>query len=500
MKYILTVDCGTQSSRAFVWDAQGNPISEGRAEFQIITPRLGWYEEDADTWWPATCTAIRTAIHDIDVREIAALGITHQRETFVPIDENGTPLRNALLHMDQRCEDQVDFIKNKIGAKEFHAVTGKYPHFIYSLGDILWIIENEPHIAERVYKYLDVQGFLMMHLIDRCITSYVSADTTALINIRKKGWDRDIMRSLGLKEEQFPELCPPGQLIGNVTGKAAEQTGLPEGLPVIAGAGDGICTALGTNTTNKHRLCLMIGTWTVLSAFSPEYAIDMSFRTLYSAIEGAYNVEANVAGGFIISWFLENFENREDNSSSEAFWERLASDIKPGSEGLITVPYWLGCLSPFWDPATRGLTLGWSGIHKAAHFYRSILEGIAFEHRMIAEAFSTALGTEFQNLVFVGGGAKSPLWGQIVSDVFNIPLYISQTVESTSLGAAVLTAYGTGLYPSIREAAENMTRIEKRYEPDERNAALYHRLYNEVYRDLFSQVRKSMNALGAIIR
>ncbi len=488
-KYILSIDCGTQSSRALVWDVNGNPISDGQAGFEILNPRLGWYEQDAGKWWPATCVAIRQALKTVNVDDIAALGISHQRETFVPISCDGTLLRYALPHMDERCTKQVELVKKKVGAKNMQRITGKYPSFVFSLYDILWIIENEPHIAENVYKYLDVQAFLMMHLIDRIVTSYVSADPTSLINIKKQTWDSDLMNSVGLNVDQFPELCPPGQNIGNISKKAAKETGLPEGLPVISGAGDGICTAIGTNTTDMHSIFFYIGTWTVLGGYSPNFVIDMAFRTLLSAIPGSYNLEANVSGGFIISWFLENFKN------TEKYWEQLALKIKPGSDGLITVPYWLGTLAPYWDPGSRGVTVGWSGIHTTAHFYRSILEGVAFEHKLLTEKMSKALNTRFEKLVFVGGGAKSSLWGQIVSDVFNLPVYIPTTVESSALGAAIIAAYGIGVYPSIIEAAHRMTHVEKRYEPDSSRVKVYDRLFNRVYRNLYPQVKKLIDTL-----
>jgi sugar (pentulose or hexulose) kinase len=488
-KYIVSIDCGTQSSRALVWDPDGNPVSCGQSGYEILNPRLGWYEQDAGKWWPATCDAIRQALKQVDKGEIAALGITHQRETFVPIDSDGRPLRYALPHMDERCAKQVDFVKKKVGAKKIQRITGKYPSYVFSLYDILWIIDNEPHIAEKVYKYLDVQSFLQMHLIDRIVTSYVSADPTSLINIKKLSWDLDLMRTLGLSVDQFPELCPPCVHIGDVSRRAARETGLPEGLPVIAGAGDGICASIGTNTTNKHRIFFYIGTWTVLGGFSPVYVIDMAFRTLLSAIPGSYSCEANVSGGFVISWFLENFRN------SEKYWEELAAKIQPGSDGLFTVPYWLGTLAPYWDPGSRGVTIGWSGIHTTAHFYRSILEGVAFEHRLLTEKIARALDSRIERLVFVGGGAKSALWGQIVADVFNLPLYTSQTVESSALGAAILAAYGIGIYPSVVEAAERMTHLEKRYEPDPDKVKVYDRMFNRVYKNIYPQVKPSIDEL-----
>jgi len=498
-KYIISIDCGTQSSRAVVWDLKGDFISGGKVKLDIINPCPGCYEQDAKTWWSATCLAIRQAIKQIDVQDISTVGVTHQRETFVPISPEGKPLRNALLYMDKRCLDQIEMVKRKIGTRKVHEITGKVPSYVPSLYHILWLIDNEPQVCDKVFKYLDVGAYLLMHLIGRYITSYVSADATSLINIKTGTWDSDLMSSLGLKKEQFLELCPPGRIIGNITEKAAKETGLPEGLPVVSGAGDGICAALGANVLSEDRLFLVIGTFTALGAYTSKYIIDESFRTLCSCIPGSYNLESNMVGGYIISWFIKNFKTKDSQSDKEEFWEKVVAKIPPGSEGLVTVPYWTGTLAPFWDPLARGLTVGWSGIHTKGHFYRSILEGIAFEHKLLAEKMSSALNTNFKDVVFVGGGAKSSLWSQIISDVLGIPISVSTAVESTALGAAILAASGMGFYSSIEDASNSMTEIKKKYEPNEKKTAFYETLYDRVYKPLFPQIQNLIDTLGKIV-
>jgi len=495
-KYIISIDCGTQSSKVVVWDLKGNPVSEGRVKFDVLNPQLGWYEEEVDKWWPGTCSAIRKAIQGIDVSKIRALGITHQRETFVPVSAEGTPLRNALLYMDQRCLQQVQMVKKKIGERKVHEITGKIPCYLHSVYKILWIMDNEPHVHKRTYKYLDVQSYLMKHFIDRYLTSYVSADSTSLINIRKRTWDSFFMKAVGLREEQFPQLCSPGEIVGHITKQAARQSGLPEGLPVISGAGDGVCAALGNNILNTDRVFLIIGTFTAIGTYAPQYIIDDSFRTLCSCIPGSYNLEANTAGGLIINWFINNFKNDEPASATEKYWEKIAAEIPLGSEGLVTFPHWTGALAPSWDSFAHGVTAGWSGVHTRGHFYRSILEGIALEHKLLGEKMYDVLGKSFKDLIFVGGGARSSLWGQIVADVFDIPVSVPRAVETTALGAAILAAKAMGFYPSIQEAAENMTYTERKYIPNRERAGFYHNLYEEVYKSFFPRIQDLLSGLG----
>jgi len=495
-RYIISIDCGTQSSRAVVWDLKGNPVSEGREKIDVLNPHPGWYEQESEKWWPATCSAIRQAIQGVDVAKISALGVTHQRETFVPISMEGKPLRNAPLYMDQRCFEQVEMVKRKIGTRKVHEITGKVPCYLHSMYKILWIINNEPQVHEKTFKYLDVQAYLMKHLIGKYLTSYVSADATSLINIRKRSWDTHLIDALDLKEEQFPQLCSLGEVVGGITKEAAEQTGLPEGLPVVSGAGDGVCAALGSNILSSDRAFLIIGTFTALGTYTPEYIIDESFRTLCSCIPGSYNLESNIAGGHIINWFIENFKTDDSRSDSEEFWENIATQIPPGSEGLVTFPHWTGALVPFYDLSAHGVTVGWSGVHTRGHFYRSILEGIAFEHKLLGEKMSNALHTRFKDIIFVGGGAKSPLWGQIMADVFNIPISVTRTVEVTALGAAILVAKALGFYSSVEEAAANMTSTKRKYYPGEKRAVFYNNLYEEVYKPFFPKVRDILSLLG----
>ena len=493
---IMSIDSGTQSCRAFVWDAKGQILADSRAEHDLQGPRLGWFEQDADAWWTAACSSIKQVVERIDVQRIGLLCISHQRETFVPVDRDCNPLRPAMLHMDMRSEQQVRRVIEKLGGERVQSITGKYPSYVSTLYKILWFIENEPLAAEKVYKYMDVQGFLLKHLIDEYVTSDVSADPMALIDLRTRTWSTELMDALGLKRTQFLDLCEAGKVIGRITRSASRATGLPEGLPVVAGAGDGICAALGTGTTRADRIFFYIGTWTVLGGFSTHYVVDKSFRTLLGVIPGSYHLEANVAGGYVVSWFLDNY-GKDPQSRSEEYWEQTVLDIPPGSGGLLTVPYWFGALAPYWDNASRGVTLGWTGNHTRGHMYRSILEGVAFEHRMLLEAMAAALRTEYREVTFVGGGAKSRLWGQITSDVFGLPICTTSTVESSALGAAVIGAACMGIHSSIQEASEKMTNLEVNYRPNEKNHPIYSRFF-EVYKDIFPTLQGKIQKLSEI--
>jgi xylulokinase len=324
-----------------------------------------------------------------------------------------------------------------------------------------------------------------------------------LLDMANGTWAVDLMRRLDLDPDKFVELVPPGSVIGELHGRAAEQTGLPAGLPLIAGAGDGQSAGLGANITRPGQAYLNLGTAMVSGAHSEHYVASKAFRTLCSPIAGAFVPEEVLGGGtFTVSWFCENFGPDIDHLhlplSAEEVLEAAASKLPPGSLGLMLVPYWNAVMPPYWDTAATGITVGWTGAHRREHFYRAILEGIAYEHRLAMDGVAEATGEPLNEFILMGGGSRSPLWCQIVADVNGKPVAQASTSEATNLGAGILAAAAVGWYASVREAADAMTSVGRRFQPDEKTHALYDRLYREVYRGLFPALQPYIDRLTEI--
>ena len=497
---IVSIDSSTTACKAIAWDPQGRAVAEGRAAYPLLQPQPTWYEQNAEEWWQGACAAIQECLSQIDVAQVAALGITHQRETFVPVDEEGRPIRNAILWLDERSRAQVTELEERFGRDALHRLTGKPPAMTPSLPKILWLIEHEPELVARTARFLDVHAFLVHRLTGEYRTSLACADPMGLVDMVHQRWAEDLIRELGLRPEQFVELTPPGAVIGAVSPEAARATGLPAGLPVVAGAGDGQCAGLGANATGEGRAYLNLGTAVVSGAFSPEYRANRAFRTLYAPIPGAYFLETVLRGGvFTVGWFVERFASDLRDSwlplSPEEMLEAAAAKLPPGALGLMLVPYWNNVMNPYWDPNASGMVVGWTGAHGREHFYRAVLEGIAYEQRLAGDGVMEALGRPFQEYVTMGGGSRSPLWCQIVADVTGVPVVRSTTTEATCLGAAILAAGAVGWYPGILEAAQAMTDTGERFVPDPETQAVYDRLYQEVYRGLFPALRPLIDRL-----
>ena len=300
--------------------------------------------------------------------------------------------------------------------------------------------------------------------------------------------------------EQFADLVEPGAPIGQVSPEAANATGLPAGLPIIAGAGDGHCAGLGANVTVPGRAYLNLGTAVVSGAISADYLCDRAFRTLYAPVAGHFFVEHVLRGGvFTIGWFVEKFAADLRNTwlplSPEEMLEAAAAKLPPGALGLMLVPYWNSVMNPYWDPLATGIMVGWTGAHAREHFYRAVLEGIAYEQRLVGDAMMEAAGTRFTEYVTMGGGSRSRLWCQIVADVTGVPVVRSTTTEATCLGAGILAATAAGWYPDVRQAAAAMTGTAERFEPNAESWAIYDRLYRDVYKPLFPAIQGVVDRL-----
>ena len=502
-KLVISIDSSTTACKAIAWDDQGHARAVGRASYPLLRPRPSWAEQHADDWWTSACKAIRECVSQLDVTQVEVLGITHQRESFVPVDAEGRPIRDAILWLDERSRAQIEWLQATFGLDALHRLTGKPPSMTQSLPKIVWLLQNEPETVRRAHKFLDVHAFLILRLTGKYCTSLASADPMGLVDMQGAQWAADLIRDLGLRQDQFVPMVPPGSIIGEVSAQGAAETGLAHGLPVVAGAGDGQCAGLGANALGEGRSYLNLGTGVASGVMSETYQADRAFRTLFAPVAGAFFFEHILRGGvYTVGWFVEKFAGDLTKSSSsksaEEILEAAAAAIPPGSRGLVLVPYWNNVMSPYWDSSATGITIGWTGEHGREHFYRSILEGVAYEQRLVGDAMMDATGERFREYVTMGGGSRSNLWCQIVADVTGVAVVRSTTTEATCLGAGILAAVAAGWYDDVRTAARAMTGTGERFEPVAESQAVYDEIYREVYQPLFPVLRPLLNRLTNI--
>lgn len=497
---VIGIDCSTTACKAIAWDRQGRAVSEGRASYALLQPEPSWHEQNAEDWWAGACKALNECISQVDAQQIEAICITHQRESFAPVDRNGNPLRNAILWSDERSRAQVMELEERFGRDALHRLTGKPPSMTQSLPKILWLLKYEPDSVFHAFKLCDVQAFLVHRLTGHFRTGLPSADPMGLLDMVNRRWSSELIDALGLRIDQFPDLYEAGAVIGYVGAEAAQASGLVEGLPVVAGAGDGHCAGLGANAIVPGRAYLNLGTGIASGVISANYPCDRAFRTLLAPAPGYYFAEHILRGGvFTINWFIDKFASDLRDAAAplrpEEVLETAAASTPPGAGGLMLVPYWNNVMNPYWDPAASGVVIGWTGAHGREHLYRAILEGIAYEQRLVGDAMMGAVGQRFREYVTMGGGSRSPLWRQIIADVTGIPVLRSTTTEATCLGAGILAATAIGWYPDVHAAAEAMTSTAERVTPNWDVHAMYDQLYREVYQPLFPAVQPLVDRL-----
>ncbi len=493
---VLGIDCSTTASKAVAWDRDGRAVAEGRAPLALRSPRPGWGEQHPAEWWEATVGAVRAVVERVDPGRIAALCVTHQRETFVPVREDGTPLRDAILWLDERSRPQLAVLDRIFGNDALHRLTGRPPSMTQSLPKLLWLVEHEPETILGADRIVEVHAWLVHALTGAWRTSLASADPTGCVDMANAAWADGLIREIGLRPEQFVPFSPPGARIGAVSTGAAAATGLRAGTPVVAGAGDGQAACLGAGVVAPGRAYANLGTAIAGGVVADRYLTDLAYRTCCGAVPGTFVLESVLRGGTAtVSWFMDHVADPTIGPDPFAAYEDLARELPPGSDGLMLVPYWNNVMNPYWDPAATGLVLGWTVAHRRHHLYRAILEGIAFEHRLAIGAIAASAGVPVAEHVVLGGGARSALWRQILADVLGAPVLLARSADATNLGAGILAAFAAGWYPSVPAAAAAMTGTTQRHDPEPGPAASYDALFRQVYVGLFPAIRPLMDRL-----
>ncbi|WP_027586371.1 xylulokinase [Acidipropionibacterium thoenii] len=493
---VVAIDSSTTSTKAIVVDVDGNVWETAKREIQLHTPAMDQYEHNPIRWWETsrdTIGEVLSRLTPADRQRVAAIGITQQRESFAPFAADGTPLRNGILWLDGRATDQI----RRYGTEHVHELSGKPAGVTPAIYKMTWVKENEPGVLEKADKIIDVGGYISFNLTGRWATSEASADSLGLFDIEDRSWAEELLEIAGVRRDQMADLVPPAQPIADLRPELVSQWGLPGPIPVVAGLGDGQAAGIGAAAINPEIAYLNLGTAVNAGVESPTYAYDSGVRTLVSGIPGEYVFEVlQSSGSYLAGWFREALGDPKLLGAPDPALDAAAASIPPGCEGLITLPYWNAVQSPFWNPVARGAVVGWRGTHSRAHMYRSILESIGFEMRANLDSIERRTGVRITTLRAMGGGTRSTLWRQIMSDTAGLPITTCVQDEISALGAAVLAMAAIGAHGShdVATSATAMAHFGETTEPDtslhdqyKDVAAVQRRLYpqlQDVFEDL----------------
>ncbi len=506
--YILALDVGTQSVRAIAFTAEGEIA--GRCKVPIepyVAPQPGWAEQDAHYYFDRLAEACRGLWEHVDPASIRGVTLTTQRATIVNVDADGEPLRPAIVWPDQRRVRGEAPIGGGWGLLfRLAGVRGTVARF-QADAESNWLRRNQPEIWAATHKHLLLSGYLSFRLTGRyvdstgCQVGYLPFDYKKLRWAAAKDWK---WKATQLDPGRLPELQDPGSTLGVISPAAAEATGIPAGLPLIAAAADKACEVLGAGCTEPHQASLSLGTTATVNTTCRRYVEVVPLIPPFpAALAGAYSTEIQIYRGFwLVSWFLREFAATEraaavaEGVSVETILDRAIATIPAGSEGLILQPTW----SPgaHIGPEARGAIIGFTENHSRPHLYRAILEGLIYALRGGKELTERRTKTPITTLRVAGGGSQSDVVMQIAADIFGQVATRPHTFEASALGAAIIASVGLGVHPDPATAVRAMTRPGASFTPIPENVRLYGSIYREVYAPLYGRLQPLYRRLRSI--
>jgi xylulokinase len=482
MPFILAHDLGTTGNKATLFDDAGNLIASHLENYSVAYPQANWAEQDPIDWWRAICLSTRALLAKsrISPREIAAVCFSGQMMGIVPIDSVGAVLRPAIIWADQRAVAEADFITERCGFTRIYQLTGHRVSPAYLAAKILWVKRHQPDIYARTYKFLCAKDYIVFKLTGRLVTDYSDASGSNVFDLMQRAWSADLLAEMGLDVAQLPDAHASTDVVGEVTCAAAAETGLAPGTPVVIGGGDGPCAAVGAGVVAPGDAYCYIGSsaWIGLASDVPRLDPQMRIAIFHHLHPRLFAPTGSMqSAGGARDWFIRVLGDSADAD---------AASVPPGANGLIFLPYLIGERTPWWNPQARAAFVGLTMAHGRGEMARAVLEGVAFNLRLILDALESQ-GTPVPSVRLIGGGAKSDLWPQMLADVFARPIHLlSLVAEATSWGAAVAGGVGVGLYCDWNMAQEQ-ARVRAVIEPDAQNVARYAELvplFQETYRAL----------------
>lgn len=498
--YLMGIDIGTSACKVAVFDRTGNVRGVASCGYPVYYPRPGWAEQNPQEWWEAVCVATGKLLRENDIRpeEIAGIGIDGQSWSAIPVDRQGKVLANTPIWMDTRAASICDRLNEEIGAGEIFSLAGNSLQPSYTTAKILWYRENLPEIYEKIWKILQSNSYIAFRL-----TGEVSQDLSQgyglhCFRMETGSWDAAMCEKLGIPMEFLPPVMACDAVVGTVTARAAAETGLCQGTPVVAGGLDAACGTLGAGVIRPGQTQEQGGQAGGMSICMDTCKADPRLILGYHVIPGKWLLQGGtVGGGGVMRWFEKEFaayereEGRRTGISSLEQLNRMAAGVPAGSEGLVFLPYMAGERSPIWDPKAKGVFYGLDFSKTKGHMVRACMEGVAFSLRHNLDVAREA-GARADILCAVGGSANSRLWTQIKADITGLPIAVPSSDTATTLGAAMLAGKAVGMYRDYEEAVSLAVKETRRHEPNRENAAVYEENY-QMYLELYQSLKKMMD-------
>ena len=485
MKYLLGIDFGGSASKATLLSENGDIIAENKVEYPTRYPFAGACEQDPDDWICALCENSKAIIEksNISSADILAVAVDSATHTFLLCDDGFEPIGNAVHWTDSRSRKQADMLRETCGEQIFKKTFHK-PDTIWTLPQLLWIKENRPEIFGSARHIFFEKDYIRYFLTGVYCTDHIEAQGSMLFDSEKMCWDGELCALAGIDSDILPPIVAPTDIVGSVTGLAAEKTGLKEGTPVICGTTDTVLEVFASGAVNKGDVTVKLATAGRICVITDKPYPDRHLVN-YSHIVGGlwYPGTATKSCAASYRWYRDTFGG--DYKDLDV----AAAKIPIGCEGLIFHPYLNGELTPYADPTLCGSFTGVRATHTKAHFTRAVFEGVAFS-MLDSKLYLDSLDIPYNTTVTaIGGGTKVDLWRQILSDALGLTMITTESSDS-SLGSAMLAGIAMGVFKNPENAVEKCVKQNGKTVPNPENT--------EKYRKVFEEYKKIHDALAPI--
>lgn len=494
---LIGVDVGTSATKVVAFDTAGNVLAEHAVEYPLYQPHNGWAEQDPDDWVNASLESLSAVVKAVKGRRVAGVGVSGQMHGLVMLGEDMKPLRRSIIWCDQRTVKECEEMTDKVGKERLFEITCAPAMTGFTASKLMWIKNNEPENFAKCKHMLLPKDYVRYCLTGTLYMDYSDASGTQLLDIKNRCWSKDVCDALGIDMSILPTLCDSCASCGNITEEMVRRIGLDETCPVAAGAGDNASAAVGCGVVEDGDAFATIGTSGVVFAPTDEIKLDPDGRlhTFCSAVPNQWHLMGVVqAAGLSLKWIKDNIcadisENAVKNGeSSYVVIDKLASEIPIGSNGVMYAPYLMGERTPHLDPFARGAFVGLGGANDRSDMLRATMEGVGYALKDSLEIFAD-LKVKPEKTVLCGGGSKSKLWRNMLTDIFSTTTCTSSSTESCALGAAILAGVASGVYKNVKDGCDKTIFENDILAPNATNAEIYNKYYN-VFKKVYPALKE----------
>ncbi|MCH5205028.1 MAG: xylulokinase [Oscillospiraceae bacterium] len=507
MTYYLGIDIGTSGTKTVLFDLNGAAVASSTEEYPLYQPQNGYAEQEPRDWANAVLNTISDVMKKsgIDKSAVKGIGLSGQMHGLVMFNKDNQVIRPAIIWCDQRTAKECNEITERVGAQRLISITANPALTGFTASKILWVRNNEPENYKKCAHILLPKDYIRFILTGEFATEVSDASGMQLLDVPNRCWSDEVLERLEIDRKLLPRVYESPEITGGITAEIAERTGLCEGTPVVGGAGDNAAAAIGTGTAEDGKAFTTIGTSGVVYAHASKLSIDPKGRvhTFCCAVPNCWHIMGVTQGaGLSLKWFRDRFCEAEKQTAKSMdideymLMDREAEQSPIGSNRLLYLPYLMGERTPHLDPNARGVFFGLSAMHEKRDLIRAVMEGVSFSLRDCLEVFRE-MGVSVNDMAACGGGGTSSLWRQMLADLYNCPISVSESKEGPALGAAILAMVGTGAYKSVPEACKVLVKTKQSCIPNIENVPVYERYYR-LYRKLYPALREHFAALSAL--